>query len=354
MEGWSEDELLQLASRMATVPAEPGVFLDRWPFIISGRPMARPANDASVPLREAAKPVVRLLKTPAECWAAVPAAHALALRNSSSKGVVTEEERVRVAGVVEQLTRDSYSFEEGEELSRRARAEQRKHGVEWSYSETDAVFLAEIVLKLKRLHGHLLAPGGVLVELGCGLGKVSFGAVMAHAFERVLGFEALPQLHEGAEALARRFVERCLPTLSAAERSARKELRIEVLCADFLLDDSWLMAGTCVFCDLTCFNPQLSARLYSLAAELAHGAVLVTLSRPLGGRAAEAFFLLWQETALTNWGETTAFVYERKPTNDLGAKDARSSQRDARAKPTSDVSDPDADDDENASDGDDG
>ena len=84
------------------------------------------------------------------------------------------------------------------------------------------------------------------------------------------------------------------------------------------------------------------------------GQVLVTLSRPLGGRAAEAFFLLWQETALTNWGETTAFVYERKPTNDLGAKDARSSQRDARAKPTSDVSDPDADDDENASDGDDG
>ena len=38
MEGWSEDELLQLASRMATVPAEPGVFLDRWPFIISGEP----------------------------------------------------------------------------------------------------------------------------------------------------------------------------------------------------------------------------------------------------------------------------------------------------------------------------
>ena len=147
----------------------------------------------------------------------------------------------------------SYSFEEGEELSRRARAEQRKHGVEWSYSETDAVFLAEIVLKLKRLHGHLLAPGGVLVELGCGLGKVSFGAVMAHAFERVLGFEALPQLHEGAEALARRFVERCLPTLSAAERSARKELRIEVLCADFLLDDSWLMARAPASCVIFVF-----------------------------------------------------------------------------------------------------
>ena len=68
-----------------------------------------------------------------------------------------------------------------------------------------------------------------------------------------------------------------------------------------------------VYADLTCFNPELTARFCDLSRELSHGAVVITLSKRLTDFGADHLFLLWEEPAETNWGETVLYVYERKP-----------------------------------------
>ena len=82
---------------------------------------------------------------------------------------------------------------------------------------------------------------------------------------------------------------------------------------DFFADDSWL-AGTCVYIDLTCFNPELVKRFAEFTQELSHGAVVISLSkRP---DFATHLFLLFEEEAECSWGATHVYVYERKPNPD--------------------------------------
>ena len=181
----------------------------------------------------------------------------------------------------------------------------------WSYGEVDLGVFAGILMKLKRIHGHLGKEGiGTFVDCGCGLGKTVLAAVLCHSWEKAAGIEGLQTLVDGATVLLERFQETVYPTLSDKEQEARQDMELSVTHDDFFADDSWL-AGTCVFVDLTCFNPELVRRFADFSQELSHGSVVISLSKRLDF--AVHLFLLFEEEAECSWGATHVYVYERKP-----------------------------------------
>ena len=134
-----------------------------------------------------------------------------------------------------------------------------------------------------------------------------------HSWESCRGIEGLKSLVEGATTLLERFNDAVFPTLPSKERANRETMEVAFVHDDFFADDSWL-SGTVVYCDLTCFNPELTQRFVDLCAELSHGAAVITLTKHLTeDYRAPHLFLLWSEPAETNWGTTTLYVYERKP-----------------------------------------
>jgi hypothetical protein len=68
------------------------------------------------------------------------------------------------------------------------------------YSECDFDIFVRVLLRLQHIHG---APttGGVFVDLGSGCGKMVLAAALAQAFDRCVGVEVLPALHNAAQSL---------------------------------------------------------------------------------------------------------------------------------------------------------
>ena len=64
-------------------------------------------------------------------------------------------------------------------------------------------------------------------------------------------------------------------------------------------------------------------RFCAMAEGLVDGAVVVSLTRSVAAGSDE-FFELWQEQAKVSWGETRAFVCERKPPDARRSRDRRS------------------------------
>ena len=144
-----------------------------------------------------------------------------------------------------------------------------------------------------------LRPGGVMVDLGSGLGKVVMSAALAFPFQRCVGVECLGYRHRMAMqrlhnllALAERGVAHLpapltpdtpltLPFGQAATGRHLLELgsRIAFIESDMFKVD--VRDASLVFLYSTCFGPQMDAIADKLARELGEGALVTTTTYTL-------------------------------------------------------------------------
>ncbi|KAH8076847.1 histone methylation protein DOT1 [Aureococcus anophagefferens] len=317
MKEWTEAELDYLERRIRATPADVGVALDRWVLIAHSPTPAPPppldpnADPAAPPPPEPPpipSPIIH--RSLMEVWAAVPLVHARVMDKRGHE-IWRNSDQERLRKRIEEIATEAHTPEDAREMSRKERADEMFLDEYWSYGEVDLGVFAGILMKLKRIHGHLGKEGiGTFVDCGCGLGKTVLAAVLCHSWEKAAGIEGLQTLVDGATVLLERFQETVYPTLSDKEQDARQDMELSVTHDDFFADDSWL-AGTCVFVDLTCFNPELVRRFADFSQELSHGSVVISLSKRLDF--AVHLFLLFEEEAECSWGATHVHVYERKP-----------------------------------------
>lgn len=184
----------------------------------------------------------------------------------------------------------------------------------------------------------LLPPGGVMVDLGSGLGKVVMSAALALPFERCIGVELLAYRHglalerrDQLLALAHRGLASLplplgadtpltLPCGAAARGSHLLELgaRIAFIESDMFKVD--VGGASLVFLYSTCFSPLMDAIAAKLARELREGALVSTTTYELNH---PAFTLLKRYPAGTvAW--TTVLLYRRSgPLDDLPSAETR-------------------------------
>ncbi len=190
----------------------------------------------------------------------------------------------------------------------------------------------------------VIRPGGVMVDLGSGLGKVVMSAALAFPFQRCIGVELIGYRHALAVqrlhnllALAKQSLAALpsplapatplrLPFGGAANGNHLLDLasRIALIEADMFRVD--VRGASLVFMYSTCFGPLMDALGDKLAREMQEGALVSTTTYPLkhpafkllcsypAGTLAWTNVMLYQRSGpLEHVAATAAAVYEPDP-----------------------------------------
>ncbi|RFP11927.1 MULTISPECIES: histone methylation protein DOT1-like protein [unclassified Duganella] len=188
-----------------------------------------------------------------------------------------------------------------------------------------------------------IRPGGVMVDLGSGLGKVVMSAALAFPFQRCIGVELIGYRHAMAVqrlhnllALARQALA-ALPSPLAPETPLQLPFggeahgshlldlasRIAFIEADMFRVD--VRGASLVFMYSTCFGPLMDALGDKLAREMQEGALVSTTTYPLrhpafkllcsfpAGTVAWTNVMLYQRTGPLEYVAPTATLYEPDP-----------------------------------------
>jgi SAM-dependent methyltransferase len=153
----------------------------------------------------------------------------------------------------------------------------------------------------------------IVMDLGSGNGRVLLAACLAtHAFDKAIGLEIVPELHEEA-----------LQNSSAWNRNhlaAGLELELEqqtttidFQCADFRDHANLIATANLIFIHATVFNDSLMEQLQTLCEACAVGTHFVMVTRPLlesssascGGSGIRTLESLRLDM---NWGEATVYI----------------------------------------------
>jgi hypothetical protein len=208
----------------------------------------------------------------------------------------------------------------------------------------------------------LIRPGGVMVDLGSGLGKVVMSAALAFPFQRCIGVELLGYRHrlalqrvqamlglarQGLAALPTALTpDAPLPLPFGAQATGRHlielESRIAFIEADMFKVD--VRGASLVFLYSTCFGPLMDALGEKLAREMQQGALVSTTTYPLkhpafkllhyfpAGTVAWTNVMLYQRTGaleslppaeIGGVYEPDPFAWEERARQDMAALDGR-------------------------------
>lgn len=171
----------------------------------------------------------------------------------------------------------------------------------------------------------LLAPGGIMVDLGSGLGKVVITAALTLPFTRCIGVELMHYRHSMAQnrlvhllTLARQGLQAlpdqlkldtplALPSGVMADGRHLLELgaRLAFIENDMFKVD--VRGASLVFLYSTCFGPLMDAISDKLARELQEGALVSTTTYPIRHPA----FRLLQSHAAGTLSWTSVMIYQR-------------------------------------------
>ena len=254
-----------------------------------------------------------------EIWGQIPLCHALKM--GGAEPVLSAEVDATVLARA-RLLFDALPAAENKAASQLARREHRVIDEAFNYAEVDAEWLLHVLQKLRAIHGQMQFSGGVFYDLGSGVGRTAFVVALFHHYERVGGIEYLSSLTERAKQLKVGWTAKVWDELTEAEQNAREALEFDFQARDFFdASDDWLSA-TLLFVDCTCFRPKVMRRFCAMAEGLVDGAVVVSLTRSVAAGSDE-FFELWQEQAKVSWGETRAFICERRPPDARRSEDRR-------------------------------
>jgi hypothetical protein len=192
-----------------------------------------------------------------------------------------------------------------------------------------------------------LPPGGIMVDLGSGLGKVVMTAALSLPFSRCIGVELMTYRHrlaqdrlvrlltlarQGLEALPEPLkVDTPLPLPSGVVANGRHLLELGARIA-FIENDMFkvdVRGASLVFVYSTCFGPLMDALSNKLARELAEGALVSTTTYPIKHPA----FRLLEAHAPGTLSWTSVMIYQRvgPPTAQAVLEDRYLHQPDADA-----------------------
>ncbi len=155
---------------------------------------------------------------------------------------------------------------------------------------------------------HLLAitgakPGEVFVDLGSGTGKMVVFAAFFLPLKKSVGVELLPELHEAAQMVGRRYQEEIQPQLADDRRETELEYRLgDIFDAD--LSDADIVVSHCC----TCFDDSLMQKLSDKLESCKPGTRIVTITRGLSSPAFESVSVT---PIQMGWGQATANAYRR-------------------------------------------
>lgn len=156
----------------------------------------------------------------------------------------------------------------------------------------------QILFSLLRKHGFAHDAGGNFVDIGCGSGKVVFGAALIHDFHICRGIEILSGLHNMCNDHFKKWLrQRSKLPLKKTETEFRFQL------GDALHMD-WSDANI-VFINGTCFSKEMHETLAKKANSLSLATFVITISFPL---ASPLFEVLETGKIPVTWGMATYFV----------------------------------------------
>ncbi|NOS67709.1 MAG: SAM-dependent methyltransferase [Candidatus Peribacteraceae bacterium] len=147
-------------------------------------------------------------------------------------------------------------------------------------------------------------PGEVFYDLGSGTGKMVVFAAFFMAFKKSVGVELLPELHEAAQMVGKRYMEEIQPKLEDDRRDTKLEYRLgDIFEAD--LSDADIVVSHCC----TCFDDALMQKLSDKLESCKPGTRIVTVTRALSSPAFESVGV---SPVQMGWGQATANVYLRR------------------------------------------
>jgi SAM-dependent methyltransferase len=169
-----------------------------------------------------------------------------------------------------------------------------------TYGESAFAPIAIALQKIERLYGGLAEPGGLFVDLGCGVGKALVAAAACRAWEECIGLETLRDLVDAAQALCSRYAAQRAGAAGCAKGVA--VARADIGAVDW-------SAADCVFINATCFSNALMEKLALVADRMASGSWAVTITRRLPS--AEWAVLEHQTFSMNDGGAATFYIHRK-------------------------------------------
>jgi hypothetical protein len=189
--------------------------------------------------------------------------------------------------------------------------EQTDHVDEWSdslgYGEITCQTVFQVISWLQE-HRPDFSPKSV-VDLGSGNGRVIIAASLAFPFEKSIGIEIVPHLHNEAMNNLRIWNERSVSLTNNGQQ------RLHYHLADFTLDPSKIHDSDLIIIHATVFRPSLMMKLQELCGGCQSGTYFVVVSQPLiVGRGIRTINEFRMEMS---WGEAMVCIQQKvKAEND--------------------------------------
>jgi len=169
--------------------------------------------------------------------------------------------------------------EVGREFSRAEREARSLPDGDLAYGEVEYDLVETIIQKLKDEYG-LEETGGNFYDLGSGMGKPTFVAMLVHDFHKCVGLEIL----EGLVDVSQEFVKRWKMLCGTEEWQGRITERKKRCDIRFVHEDmrtfNWRDA-TVAFCNATAFGERTMRALRDQADDLQPGSFFVVFTKPL-------------------------------------------------------------------------
>jgi hypothetical protein len=205
---------------------------------------------------------------------------------------------------------DGCSKEEASDISAQEKADKALTDINLVYGEVEFRTLAFCLWEFVDADAFPQADS-VFYDLGSGVGRGIFAALLAHNFSKIIGVEIMEGLHEAGVKQYAHCQEDVLPGIIAEEKVQQVDQKhsilgpqVEFVCDDFNSYD-WAN-GTVVFANSTCYDPALMAEMTRESLKLRLGTYFLTLTKPLESPAWKQ--IGWRICEMS-WGEATIYAH---------------------------------------------
>ena len=148
------------------------------------------------------------------------------------------------------------------------------------------------------------APGEVFYDLGSGTGKMVVYAAFLAPFKKVVGIELLPELHEAAVEVGKRYDTEIKRQFTDERRNTELDFRLDDI-FDADLSEADVIVNHCC----TCFDDGLMQRCLNSLKRCKTGARIVTITRTL---ADSCFEPIATSMCQMGWGCATIHAYRKR------------------------------------------
>ncbi|CAM9170214.1 unnamed protein product [Ectocarpus fasciculatus] len=173
-----------------------------------------------------------------------------------------------------------------------------------AYGEVDMSHFLKVMVKLKRIHGHMMSTGGSFWDLGSGVGKCVIAAAMMHNWESCYGVECVEDLRAAARPTLERWRKEEVPKLNGV----KAKIRVDFINADAMKQKGWVAEATLLFVH-TNFSAKDMIEIRTKADGMKVGAIALSVS--LAAVNDDKWGLLAMEQIKTSWGSANLYIHEK-------------------------------------------